>query len=448
MNCIWITVDSFRQDHVHCYHPSGTSDPGGTSLQVRTPRIDQFAREGVLFERLRMEALPTVCARRGIFTGRRIFPFADEPTHKGMYITIAGWRPLPQSDVTVAEHLSESGYVCGMICDVYHLMKPSQNFHRGFQCFQWIRGQEYDMYQSQPLPEGYVEQFLKPGSNPSLYRNRVLTQYLRNQFYREGEHDFQAAKTFRAAIQWLERNHQHEQFFLYVDSFDPHEPNEAPKRFLDLYGADWDGPKLIYGNPYRRDELTAAEHHNIRARYAAEASMVDYWIGELLDAIDRLGRRDDTLVILLSDHGKILGEWNHYGMPPQDTGLELNRVPCIIRHPTGQGAGTRFGDWVYNVDVTATVLHLLGAGDKPMMDGRDFWPALGTDGEFRREAVVGHGQMISCWHEDWLYLINTQENQAALYNLADEPSRETDLADRYPSVRDDLRRRVEAVTGS
>ena len=64
MNCIWITVDSFRQDHVHCFNPEGTSDPTGASLQVKTPNFDILAAEGVACERLRMEGLPTVIARR------------------------------------------------------------------------------------------------------------------------------------------------------------------------------------------------------------------------------------------------------------------------------------------------------------------------------------------------------------------------------------------------
>jgi len=417
MNCIWITVDSFRQDHVNCYRPEGTTDPTGDSMTVHTPNLDRLAAEGVLCERLRNEALPTVPARRGIFTGRRVFPFAEEPPQKGMYITLPGWRPIRQDDVTVAEHLSERGYTCGLVCDVYHLMKPSQNFHRGFQSFQWERGHEYDMYQSQALPAGYVDEYLKEGTELNENRGRVLNQYLQNQQYRAGDGDFQAAKTFRRAIEWLERNKDTEDFYLHVESFDPHEPWEAPQEFLDLYDPDWDGPKLIYGNIYRRNELTDAEHHHVRARYAAECSLVDHWVGELLDAVDRLGMAENTLIILMSDHGKIIGEWNCYGMPPSCTGLELNAVPCILRHPSAENAGTRFGSWLYNTDLTGTMLELMGVDPKPRTDGENFWPAVSGNAEFRDHAVVGHGEFISCWQDDWLYLVNTKENTAALYDL-------------------------------
>jgi len=445
MNCIQITIDSLRQDHVRCFRPGGTSDPTGQSLKPHTPHLDQLAGESVMFERLRMEALPTVCARRGLFTGRRIFPFAEETPRKGMYITLPGWRPLPDEDITLAEHLSEQGYVCAMVADVYHLMKPAQNYHRGFCSFQWERGQEFDQWQSQPLPPGYLERFIKPGTALTASRSRVLNQYLKNQFHRRSDDDYQAARVFRRAIEWLERNHGHDRFYLYLDSFDPHEPFESPQRFLDLYDPDWSGPELIYGNLYKRHELTDAEHHNIRCRYAAEISMVDHWVGELLRAVDRLGLREDTLIVLLSDHGKILGEWNHYGMPPQDTSLELNQVPCLIRDPAGHGAGTRFGDWLYNTDIAATILDRLAVPEKPRTDGRSVWPALGTRGAFREHAVVGHGPVVSCWRDHWLWLLNTDRGAAALYHLGEDPQRQNDVADRYPTERDDLRRRAEAV---
>lgn len=448
MNCIWINVDSFRQDHVHCYRPEGTTDPTGESMQVQTPSMDRLAEEGTLFTRLRSEALPTVPCRRGNFTGRRVFPFPDEPLPKGMYINYPAWRPIPQSDVTVAEHLSEQGYVCGLVVDVYHLMKPSQNFHRGFHSYHWERGQENDRWQCQPLPPGYMDAYLKPGTHVNAYRNQVLNQYLKNQMYRQNDDEFQAARTFRRAIEWLERNHEHERLYLHIESFDPHEPFEAPQQFLDLYDPDWEGPKLIYGNIYRRDELTDAEHHHIRARYAAECTMVDHWIGRLLETVDRLGLRDNTLIILVADHGKILGEWNRYGMPPMDTGLELNSVPCILRHPSGENRGVRHTNWVYNTDLTVTMLSLLGVEPKERTDGEDFWPAVSSNAAIRDHAVTAYGHMHACWQEDWLYLVDTQEGSAGLYNLAEDPFRQTDVADKYPSVRDELKGKLDAVVAA
>lgn len=446
MNCIWITVDSFRQDHVHCYAPRGTLDPTGPSLQVHTPAMDRLAEEGVKFTRLRSEALPTVPCRRGNYTGRRVFPWADEPVHKGMYIHLPGWRPIPQEDVTVAEHLSQCGYVCGLVADVYHLMKPSQNFHRGFHSYHWERGQEYDRWHSQPLPEGYVEQYLKPGSPQHTRHNRTLVQYLKNQFFRVGEEDYQSPRTFRRAIEWLERNACHDGFFLVVESFDPHEPFETPRKYLDLYDPDWDGPNLIYANLYRRSQLTDREHFNVRARYAALCTMVDHWLGKLLEAVDRLGLRDNTLIVVTSDHGKTLGEFGAYGMPPSSTGPCLNPVPCLVRHPDGEYAGVTCEGWLYNTDLICTVLSLLGVPPKEQTDGRNVWPAVVGTGEGLRDfAVVGHGDYLSCWQGDWMYLLHVPAGEAALYNLTEDPYRLTDVTPEHPEVGARLRQRIEDV---
>jgi len=446
MNCIWITTDSFRQDHVHCYRPEGAVDPNGEGIQVQTPNMDRLAAEGVMFERMMAEALPTIPCRRGMFTGRRVFPWPDEPLYKGIYVHYPGWRPLPQEDVTVAEHLGEQGYVTAIVADVYHLMKPSQNFHRGFQSFQWERGQEYDQWHTQPLPEGYLARHLKPGTDLSPYRHRVLVQYLKNQMFRSGDDDFQAARTFRRGIEWLERNHTHEKFFLYIDSFDPHEPFEAPQRFIDLYDPDYDGVKLIYANMYERSELADAEHHHVRARYAAACTMVDYWVGQLLEAVDRLGLRENTLIILVSDHGKILGENGRYGMPPDQMGPRLSPVPCIMRHPAGENAGRQFRGWLYNIDVTATMLSLLDVAPKPDVEGLDVWPAVADSAdEFRDHLVTAYGHIQGCWREDWLYLLNTKEDTSALYNLAEDIHRKHDVADRYPRVLDGLAQKLGAV---
>ena len=144
----------------------------------------------------------------------------------------------------------------------------------------------------------------------------------------------------------------------------------------------------------------------------------------------------------------ILGEFDSYGMPPQHTGLELSPVPCILRHPDGQCAGRRFSGWLYNTDVTATVLDILGAEPKEGMDGESVWPAVCDSAEaFREHLVCAYGPHISAWEEEWLYLVNADTQSQALYNLEDDPSRSTDVSGRYPSVLRSLARRMAEAGG-
>ena len=445
MNCIWITTDSFRQDHVHCYRPEGTVDDTGPSLQVHTPNLDRLAGEGVLFERMRAEALPTIPCRRGIFTGRRVFPWQPEPRLKGLYPVFPGWYPIPQDDVTVAEHLSAQGYVTAIFADTYHIMKPSMNFHRGFDGFHWIRGQEFDRWRTQPLAADVLERHMKPELPLEGQRARVLTQFLQNHEGITAEGDLPAGRTSRNAISWLEANRGHERFFLYVDTFSPHEPWLAPAEYLELYEKDYSGPDLIYGNPYRRGELTDAEHAHLRARYAAMCTMVDKLIGDLLAAVERLGLRESTLIILMSDHGKIIGEFGCYGMPAECTGPALNPVPCIIRHPAGENAGKRFGGWLYNIDLAATVLDLLDMAPKADVEGESVWPAVSDGDTFRDHLVTAYKDIVAAWRDDWLCIFNRTREELTLYDLGEDPHRTNDLSRRYPDLCRELAAKIRGV---
>ena len=446
MNCVWITTDSFRRDHVRACRPEGPLDPHAEPVPVRTPSLDALAADSVVFDWMLAEALPTVPQRRGIFTGRRVFPFRDEPAVKGVTPDFPGWRPIPQTDVTVAEHLRDHGYVTAMVADTYHLMKPSMNMHRGFAGFEWVRGQENDLWRTEQPPEGVLARHLKPGAPAGEGPMRVLRQFLANHAGLSGEDDLPVARTFRRAIEWLDGNRRAGKFFLYVDTFTPHEPWLPPERLVERYDPGYEGRRLIYGNPYRRSQLTDAEHRHLRARYAACCTLVDEWVGRLLEALDAGGRADETLVVLMSDHGKIVGEFDHYGMPAADMGTALARVPCMIRHPAARAAGTRFPGRLYNVDVTATVLGLLGVPDKPGMDGRDVWPAVAAGADrFRDVLVTGYAGVVAAWEGDWLYLQQAAGGPAALYDLAADPFRRRELARRRPDVRRRLARRADRI---
>ena len=435
MNCIWITTDSLRQDHISCYRPEGTIDDSGDSLKVSTPNLDRLAKRGVLFERMRSEALPTIPCRRGIFTGRRVFPWREEPFPKGLVVRQPGWRPIPQEDVTIAEHLAKQGYVTALVADTYHLFKPSMNFHRGFHSFHWERGQEFDHWRTAPLPAERLDRHTKPDVKLGARRNRVLTQFLQNHTDPEAEDEYPVARTFTWAMDWLEGNCVHDMFFLYIDTFSPHEPWLTPRRFLEPYDPDASVPDLLYGNPYARSDLSASEHHHLRARYAGACSMVDYWIGRLLETLDRLDLWENTLVILMSDHGKIIGEFGSYGMPPHCTGPALNSVPCLIAHPEGQNAGRRFGGWLYNIDVTATMLTQLGGAGKSDVEGEDVWPAVSAgDQSFRPHLVTAHSKWHAVWEDDWLYLVDSETGRAALYDLASDIQRKHDIAARHQDL--------------
>ena len=91
--------------------------------------------------------MPTLCARRTLYTGLRTYPFhnGDFRHIKGDFVGIApGWGPIPEDQHTMAEICEQNGFRTGLISDLYHQFKPSKNFWRGFHQWSFIRGQEAD----------------------------------------------------------------------------------------------------------------------------------------------------------------------------------------------------------------------------------------------------------------------------------------------------------------
>jgi len=142
MNVVLIIIDTLRQDHVGCYG----------NKWIKTPYLDSLAKESVLFTQAYPESLPTLQVRRVLQTGCRIFPFRGHKDYKGDFVGASGWGPVSEERDTIAEILQHNSYRTAFITDTYHQFKPSKNFHRGFDEWTWIRGQEGDPYRSGPYP--------------------------------------------------------------------------------------------------------------------------------------------------------------------------------------------------------------------------------------------------------------------------------------------------------
>ena len=140
LNVIHIGVDTWGAHYLGCY-----GNP-----EIRTPHVDALAQKSVVFEEAYPEVLPTLPARRSIYTGRRIFP-SDLILQRDDQVRIRGWHPLFSEDVTMSETLKGAGYTTALISDVYHQFKPDKNFHRGFDSWRWIRGHETDRLETGPI---------------------------------------------------------------------------------------------------------------------------------------------------------------------------------------------------------------------------------------------------------------------------------------------------------
>jgi arylsulfatase A-like enzyme len=419
MNVILVILDSLRKDHVGAYGND----------RVKTPNLDALAGESLRFTRAYPESVPTVPARRAIHTGIRTWPFRNWVPQRGETFFPAGWQEIPEDQTTLSEILLELGYETLLVTDCQHEFKASMNFQRGFRVFDWIRGQEGDRYlPTMRVSDEQVQKMVVPGNDDHMVDK--VRQYLANTQGRDSEEDYFAPRVFNRAVQLLEAANREIPFFLVVDCFDPHEPWDPPEEYVRLYSDGYDGPEPIVPNYGDAGWIEEGELERMRALYAAEVTMTDRWLGNFLDKVDSLGFAQNTLLVVLSDHGVALGEHDATGKPFWALYPELIDIPFFIRHPAGAGAGQTSDYYASTHDVAPTVLSSLGIGVPEAMGGQDLSVLLdgGEPGQQRPHFTLGYDEYV--WARDDRYALISRNDgaEAKLFDLTRDPGMDRDIA--------------------
>ena len=450
MNIVLIISDTFRQDHLGCY-----GNPW-----IHTPHLDQLAEQAIVFDRCYAGSFPTVPNRADLLTGKYDFVHL-------------GWAPLPHEETTLPQLLAEAGYSTVGIADTPFYVRNGYGYDRGFADFIWIRGQL---------------------SGPE--RDNVTHAW-------RHEEDYFAPATLAAAERWLER-HYKEKFFLLVDTWDPHEPWDPPDYYVEIYQKDYDGrpsPWPCYWS-WKEAGLSEEDVKRAHAHYCGEVTMVDRWIGRLLDRIESLGLMEDTAIIFTSDHGFYFGEHGLFGKAkmrsehgfqagphPRGGGgkhrmmfrspitgrteageghwyrsplyEEVTRVPLLIHLPQAETA--RIDALVSLPDLMPTVLELAGCEVPegvqafslvPLLSGEQdrvhdvvitSWPLYNPGQRIRAvddwERLVTEPLPSSITDGEWTLLYATQGEPVELYHTASDPKQQENVFEGNEIIARDLHAR-------
>lgn len=435
MNVIWIVADTFRQDHIGAYG----------NAEIRTPTLDRLAAGAVRFDRHYSAGFPTMPTRADHATGR-------------WTISYMGWEPMPEDEATLARILASKGFHTAAVVDTPFYLRGGMNYDLGFQTF-----------------------FLHPGQNGP--GTKVPVEDHESVDVRAGwrmESDRNAPQTFTRAMQWLEGHHK-EDFFLYVDTWDPHEQWDAPAYYTEPYWPGYDGEIIdpVYGRwqdvPGYTEELVRKAH----ATYCGEITMVDTWLGYFLTRIENMGLMDDTAIIFTSDHGFYFGEhgglfgkmsvdklpdgsqpmhgeaesWGHSPLYE-----EIVRLPLLVKVP-GQAPGVYDG-LSSAIDVMPTVLDFLGQAIPDSVQGESLLPKvrdLSLPGRDFVVSTIGFAdpgdhvrsvddirrmlrapQVTTVTSGEWSLLYTTEPGKSELYDLASDPRQLHNLISARPDVAADL----------
>ncbi len=418
MNVIWVVSDTLRRDAVGAY--------GNTT--IHTPAIDTFAEKSVRFDKFYIGGFPTMPTRADHMTGRWTVSFMS-------------WEPYPKDVITLPQILTKKRINTAAIVDTPFYLRNDMNYDRGFTTFEEIPGQLWRARGSDPRHRRQM-------SGKAIDRMDA---------------DCFAPQTLHRAMQWLELNYK-SNFFLYIDTWDPHEPWNAPNYYTELYMPDFDGEPVpaLYGYWPQNEGWTEDRIKKAWATYCGEVTMVDTWFGYLMRKVENLGLMENTIIIFTSDHGYYFGEHGGlYGKMVFSMGSreeigrwgrspyyeEVTRIPLLIYVP-GVPAGS-YGGITQAIDLMPTVMDVMGQEIPGNVEGKSLLPKMkdpslpgyeyiyssssfvnegGTDNSV--DSVMrytAHDSMATITTDDWTLIYDTEAGGSELYNLKSDPKQENNV---------------------
>ncbi len=430
MNVVLVIIDSLRKDHVGVY--------GNDWIQ--TPTLDALAKESVRFTRAYPEGIPSIPARRAIHTGIRTFPFRGFELSNITEEDVAlwGWEPIPEEQTTLAEILSEEGYYNLFVTDTLHQFRASYNMHRGFNTFEWVRGQERDLFRPHtPASRKKIDGVLIGGPS-GAHAEEIMLQYFANTMGRQREEDWFAPQVFLKGMDLLKASaatRGEQPFFLVVDAYDPHEPWDPPEEYVNLYSESYDGPQPLTSSSGSSDWLTEAQLERMHALYSGEVTMMDHWLGRFLDELEGTGLAEDTLLVVLSDHGHAFGEHGFAGKVPSALYPELTDIVFMMRHPGGRGAGTTSDYFASTHDVAPTILGFLGIEPPGPMQGTDLSVLFeGGQPAPREHMTAGYHNNVFARDERYAMFAKNDGSGPHLFDLEADPAMNKNIAAENPDL--------------
>lgn len=334
-------------------------------------------------------------ARRDLWSGRIEFPWRS-------------WGPRESFDPDWTLTLLQSPVTTALFTDHANLFDVgSGNYHHFFDHYEFVRGHVND-HCATVLP-------VEPGRRG--YARRIYEEYRKTI---DSEEKTFVARNMRNVADWLDCNaRSNTPFFIFVDEFDPHWPLDPPEPYRSVYLKDKSLVDKGLSTSYKggsTEGYTEEELTWLNAQCAGKITMVDRWLGEVFERLDRHSLWDDTMVILTTDHGEFVGE---YGQMSKGDGFSyplFARIPLFIHMPGSPLAGQRTDALTCAVDLHATVLDFLGQPVSEHCHGQSLVPLLRGDScTSRPDVLYGWWGKGFYWTDGRKLLCKAPEKPGPLY---------------------------------
>jgi uncharacterized sulfatase len=422
-NVLFIAVDDMNND-LGCYgHPL-----------VKSPNLDRLASRGVRFERAYCQYPLCSPSRSSLMTGRR-------PDTTRVFNLQYHFRSSLPDVITLSQLFKNNGYYAARVGKIYHYGVPGDIGTNGLDD-----------------PPSWTEVFNPAGIDKTALEPK-LTRYTPKRglgsalsFYEDPEgkdEEHTDGKVATQAIHLLE-THKDKPFFLAVGFYRPHTPYIAPKKYFDLYPIDKitvppvsaadvqnvPTPALASTKPWPSFGVSELQAREAKRAYYAAISFVDAQIGRVIEAVDRLGLRENTIIVFWSDHGYHLGE---HGLWMKRSCFEQSaRVPLIIAAPGRKAIGQVSPRTVELLDLYPTLADLArlsppaglqGVSLQPLLDAPQLEWQRPAFTQVQHGAIAGHTIRTERWrYTEWnegekgVQLYDHDADPQELRNLANDPA--------------------------
>lgn len=421
---------------------------------VRSPNIDRLAARGVRFDHAYCQYPLCNPSRASMLTSLR-------PDRTGVRENQTHFRKVVPDAVTLPELFRRNGYFTARVGKIFHYGVPTQIGTSGL---------------DDPPSWDHV---VNPRGRDKDEEDRIFSlipgrfggtlSWMAAEGTDLEQTDGQGAS---AMIRLLEEN-RHRPFFLAMGFYRPHTPYVAPRKYFDLYpldkiplpqvpADDWDDiPRPALNDlPEQRKMSDELRRQAIQA-YFASITFMDAQLGRVLDALDRLGLADKTIVVFVSDQGYHLGEHRLWQKMSLFEGVA--RAPLIIAAPGKKGNGQASPALVELVDVYPTLAQLCGLEVPKGIDGRSLVPQLDNPQTPARKAaltevqrgrgkgqppLLGYSIRTPRWrYSEWdegragVELYDHQSDPQEFHNLARDPAHAATVAELRELLRSEVARR-------
>lgn len=449
-NVLFIAVDDMRPD-LGCY---------GNKI-AKSPNIDRIAARGTVFNRAYVQQAVCSPSRTAMLTGLR-------PDTTRVWDLETHFRVAQPDCITLPQHFKANGYHCAALSKIYH---AGLEDGRSWSETHWYpKGRAVDTdpvdWTKQIVTRHDVntEEFIAPSdSGPQRKNGKNAKKGPSFEISPKNDDELPDGATAAEAVKRLNAlKSKGQPFFLAVGFLKPHLPFVAPKKYWDLYDPNTiplpaidhlpkgapefaghnNGELHNYPGVPKEEPIPAEFAKTLRHGYYACISYTDAQIGRLLDALEKEGLADNTIIVLWGDHGWQLGD---HGLWHKHTNFELaTRAPLLISVPKQKSAGQKCDAPVEFVDVYPTLTDLCGLPKPAGLPGSSLKPFIENPAvpmtkvaisQYPRKAPEGNVMGYSIRDERWRATFWRERNGSKiiateLYDEKNDPAETMSLHDK------------------